>query len=117
MSQASERASHSVWSSLRPFSGYLGPGPGAPSGWAALRVAGLVTGGCRLRAQAGRDGLVTVVRPPRTLHRSALSAPATRPAACAPVSYGPAGRGQGTQKTTVREGWRHGSKSVDTCMC
>lgn len=58
-----------------------------------MRVAGLMTGGCRLRAQAGRDGLVTVVRPLPTLHRSALSAPTTRPAACAPVSYRPAGRG------------------------
>lgn len=91
----------------QPCPTYLCPGPGAPGGRAALRVAGLSAGGHGLRTQAGCHPLRHIVGPSCALDGPALSAPTTRPAAGAPVPHRPTGRRQRHLGEGRHLSWRH----------
>ena len=92
----------------QPGPSYLRPGPRAPSGRAAPRLAGLSAGRHGLRTQAGRHPLGREARPSRALDEAALGTPTARLAARAPVPHGPAGRGQRHLGEGRRPCGRHG---------
>lgn len=73
---------------------YLCPGSGAPCRRTALGVAGLPSGRHGLWTEGSPDRLCALVGTLGALHKPALGAPSTCTAAGAPVSHGPAGRGQ-----------------------